>query len=135
MVKKILIIDNDVEFNEACKNFLQVTGYAVAYEQRESEAIKRIEEYNPDLILLDIFMDTKESGFDIATKINANDKLRKIPIIFLTGYFMQSGLLDKEGEITKKWDNVVKILDKPVKPETLLRAIKQIIPVLAGGVH
>ena len=126
MVKKILIIDNDADFSEACRNFLEAAGYEVLYEQKEADALRRAKEYAPDAILLDIVMDTQESGFAIAGALYALEATREIPIIFLTGYFMQGGLLDKEKEITKKFPNVRQILDKPVKPAMLLEAIRKL---------
>jgi chemosensory pili system protein ChpA (sensor histidine kinase/response regulator) len=125
MAIKVLIIDNDYDFIEACKNFLEAAGYAVAYEQKELEAIAQIERVKPQVILLDLVMDTAQSGLIIAEKINADQRLRSIPIIFLTGYFTDARLLDKEKEIVAKWSNVRKVLDKPVKPAALLDALQK----------
>ena len=125
MAIKGLIIDNDYDFIEACKNFLESAGYEVAYEQKESEAIAQIEQINPDVILLDLVMDTSQSGLIIAEKIKANRRLCSIPIIFLTGYFTDAGLPEKEKEIIAKWSNVRKVLDKPVKPAVLLEALQK----------
>ncbi|MFH0917811.1 MAG: response regulator [Candidatus Omnitrophota bacterium] len=125
MAIKVLIIDNDYDFIEACKNFLEAAGYEVAYEQQESEVIVQLERVRPQIILLDLVMDTTQSGLIIAEKINASPTLRLIPIIFLTGYFTGAGLPEKEKEIVAKWANVRKVLDKPVKPQVLLEALQK----------
>lgn len=130
MAIKVLIIDNDYDFIEACKNFLEAAGYEVAYEQKELEAIVQLERVNPQVILLDLVMDTAQSGLIIAEKIDANPKLRRIPIIFLTGYFTGAGLPEKEKEIVAKWANVRKVLDKPVKPAVLLEALQKALQPL-----
>jgi len=122
-----LIIDNDSDFIEACKNFLESAGYEVASEQRESEAVAQIGRIWPQAILLDLVMDTAQSGFIIAEKINAHQELRLIPIILLTGYFANTGLADKEKEIVAKFPNVRKVLDKPVKPAVLLEALQDVL--------
>jgi two-component system alkaline phosphatase synthesis response regulator PhoP len=127
MAIKILIIDNDYDFIEACKNFLESTGYEVVYEQKESEVIAQVKRVKPEIILLDLVMDTAQSGFIVAEKINADQKLRLIPIIFLTGYFADTGLADKEKEIVAKLSNVRKVLNKPVKPAVLLEALQKVL--------
>jgi CheY-like chemotaxis protein len=127
MAIKVLIIDNDSDFIEACKNFLESAGYEVASEQKESEAIAQVERVKPQVILLDLVMDTPQSGFNIAEKVNADQRLRLIPIIFLTGYFTDTGLVDKEKEIVARFPNVRKVLDKPVKPAVLLEALQKVL--------
>lgn len=127
MATKVLIIDNDYDFIEACKNFLEAAGYEVACEQKESEAVAQVERISPQVILLDLVMDTTQSGVIIAEKINANPLLRSIPVILLTGYFADSGLPGKEKEIAVKCPNVRKVLDKPVKPAVLLDALRKVL--------
>jgi CheY-like chemotaxis protein len=125
MAIKVLIIDNDDDFIEACKNFLETAGYEVTCEQKELEAIAQVERVGPQVILLDLVMDTAQSGLMVAEKINADPRLRLIPIIFLTGYFTDTGLADKEKEIVAKFPNVRRVLDKPVKPAVLLEALQK----------
>ncbi len=127
MAIKVLIIDNDYDFIEACKNFLESAGYEVAYEQKETEAIAQAQRFKPQVILLDLVMDTPQSGLIVAEKINADQELRLTPVIFLTGYFTDTGLADKEKEIVAKFSNVRKVLDKPVKPAVLLGALQKVL--------
>ncbi len=127
MAIKVLVIDNDYDFIEACKNFLETSGYEVVYEEKESKAIAQVERVNPQVILLDLVMDTVQSGLIIAEKINADQSLRLIPIIILTGYFTDTGLADKEKEIVAKLPNVRRVLSKPVKPAVLLEALQKVL--------
>jgi len=126
MVKSILIVDDDLDFVDACRNFLEAAGYKVSSETSEDKVLARIGSFMPQLILLDLVMQTETSGFDIAHKINQDQNLRFIPIIFLTGYFKRADLINKENKILEKWSNVKAVLSKPVKPTTLLEAIKKI---------
>lgn len=127
MAKKILIIDDDMDFVEACQNMLEAAGYKVECESVFENAIDRIKETNPDLLLLDILMENKVIGFDIADAIFRDEKLRHIPVIFLTGYFRRSNTIERENESLKRWGNVRSIIDKPVKPSVLLGAIREIL--------
>jgi len=126
MIRKILIVDDDADFVEACGNFLESADYEIGIESSENEAIKKIRLFRPDLVFLDVLMQTETGGFDIADKLWKDETLKAIPVVFLTGYFRKKMLLDKELEITRKWANVRGILDKPVKPATLLAMIKKI---------
>ena len=126
MIKRIILIDDDLDFTDACRNFLESAGYEVFVENSENNVLLKICQINPNLIILDVVMDSKRSGFDIAEKINSDDTLRNIPLIFLTGYFKKNDMLDQENEMKKKWLNVKEVLDKPIKPAVLLETIKRI---------
>ena len=127
MAKKILIIDDDMDFVEACQNMLEAAGYEVECETVFENALDRTTETNPDLLLLDILMENKVIGFDIADAISRDEKLKHIPVIFLTGYFRRTNTVERESESLKRWGNVRSIIDKPVKPSVLLEAIKQVL--------
>ncbi len=125
MIKKILIIDDDTDFNEACRNMLEAVDYEVGVENKHEHAYQTIVEFKPDLILLDVLMDNKLAGFEIAETLARDKKFREVAIILLTGYFMRTGLRDLQNEMMTKWENIRYVLDKPVKPATLLETIKR----------
>ncbi|MDD4879411.1 MAG: response regulator [Candidatus Omnitrophica bacterium] len=125
MAKRILIVDDDTDFVEACQNMLEAAGYEVECETAFENALDKIRETGPDLLLLDILMENKVIGFDIADAISRDEKLRHIPVIFLTGYFRRSNTAERDNESLKRRGNVLSIIDKPVKPNVLLEAIKQ----------
>ncbi|OGF49221.1 MAG: hypothetical protein A2231_07660 [Candidatus Firestonebacteria bacterium RIFOXYA2_FULL_40_8] len=126
MIKNILLVDDDSDFTDAVKNFLEAANYNVDVENKDEKAIEHIKISKPDLVLLDVLMTTETSGFEIAEKMNSDDALNEIPVIFLTAYFKRTGFTDKEEEIIKKWQNVKYILDKPVKPSILLGVIQKL---------
>jgi CheY-like chemotaxis protein len=126
VIKNILLVDDDPDFTEAVKNFLEAANYNVDVENKDDEAIDHIRSSKPDLVLLDVLMTKDTSGFEIAEKMNLDEELKKIPVIFLTAYFKRTGLTDKEDEIVKKWENVKYVLDKPVKPSTLFGVIQKL---------
>lgn len=126
MVNRILIIDNDTDFCEACKNLLESNNFTVEYQADEEEAISTIKAFKPDLILLDIVMKKSTSGFDIASLIAKDESIKTTPVAFLTGYFKKDALSQNDNETIKKWDNIKGVIDKPVKPASLLEVIGQI---------
>jgi len=124
MIRQILIVDDDRDFAEACCNFLEAAGYNVACETEEKKALEKIRSHPPDLILLDVMMEQKDSGFRLAETLHGDQALKDIPVIFLTGYFKKTEPGEKE-QLAKKWSNIYAILDKPVRPAILLDVIKK----------
>jgi CheY-like chemotaxis protein len=126
MIKRILMVDDDLDFIEACRNVLEAEGYQVAQETHGQAVFSRIQETLPDLVLLDVLMQNQMVGFEVADKMFQEETLRTIPVIFLTGYFKRVTLTDKESEMIQSWTNVKGVLDKPVKPAILLELIRQV---------
>ena len=126
MIKKILLVDDDLDFIEACRNVLEAEGYQVDQETQGEAVFSKMQASLPDLVLLDVLMQNKMGGFEVAEKMFQDDKLRTIPVIFLTGYFKRMTLKDEEREMIQNWTNVKGVLDKPVKPAALLDLIRKI---------
>jgi CheY-like chemotaxis protein len=125
-MKRILLIDNDIDFVDACRNFLDAAGYEVGFETKEENALSEIINFKPDIILLDVIMDTETSGFTIADKICAEESLKRIPVVFLSGYFRKEITNGKGNELSSRWENVKGLIDKPVKPEALIKIIERL---------
>jgi CheY-like chemotaxis protein len=87
--KKILIVDDEVDFCLLVKFELEATGnYAVKVENKGSFALNTAREFRPDLIFLDVLMPDME-GSDIAPKIRNDEGLKNVPVIFLTSLVSQ----------------------------------------------
>lgn len=81
---RILIVEDNPVIAEDIKEMLTNVDYSVvgiAY--TKDQAIEIIDKKKPDLALLDINLDGKHDGYDIAEYINLK---RKIPFIYLTSY-------------------------------------------------
>jgi two-component system alkaline phosphatase synthesis response regulator PhoP len=59
--KKILIIDDDPEIVESAKTMLEESGYIVWMAHNAKEALRKIKDFNPDLILLDLVLPDSKS--------------------------------------------------------------------------
>jgi CheY-like chemotaxis protein len=124
MSKKVLMIDDDPEFVEAISNLLDAKGYDVVTASNGEEGVKKAKAENPDLILLDVMMTTKNEGFNVARELHDNEKLKDIPIIMMTG-IRREMILPFGFEPDSAWLPVTKVLEKPVKPEVLLTAVSE----------
>lgn len=123
-MKKILIIDDDWPLLEATAMLLESQNYKVltACDGKEGFQIARKEK--PDLILLDVMISRKTEGFDIARNISKDKDTKNIPVILITAIRKVTDLPFDFGE-DENWLPVKTILDKPVEPEILLKAIKE----------
>jgi len=124
--KKILLIDDDVDFIYLNKVFLKSKGYQVIAAYNGEEGIKKAKETKPDLIVLDVMMTRMTEGFDISRKIRMDEELKDIPVIMLTG-IRKKERLPWTFEPDDSWLPVTKFLEKPISPQRLLEEIKKII--------
>jgi DNA-binding response OmpR family regulator len=81
--KKILIADDEPNIVTALEFLLQRNGYEVHIARNGEEALKLVEDCNPDLVLLDVMMPVK-SGYDVCTRIRERADWRHIKIIMLS---------------------------------------------------
>ena len=81
--KKILIIDDDHDYQRITSIFLRAHGYEVITASDGVEALKIVRNQKPDLILLDIML-PKTDGFRICRLLKSDTRYRTIPTIFNT---------------------------------------------------
>lgn len=122
MAKKVLVIDDDSDFVESVANLLEARGYAVVSASNGKEGVQKAKAERPDLILLDVMMTTKDEGFNVARELHGIEALSKTPVIMVTGVRKEMNL-PFGFEPDETWLPVKQILEKPVKPETLLNAV------------
>jgi len=123
MAKKVLIIDDDPEFVEAITNLLDAKGYDVVSAGDGKDGVAKAKQEKPDIILLDVMMTTKSEGFDIARELSKDENLKGTPVIMLTGVRKEMNL-PFGFEPDPDWLPVAAFLEKPVKPEVLLKTIE-----------
>ncbi len=109
----ILTIDDDGIFRDRLTKAFAKRGLIAEQAENSTEALKKIKELNPDLIVLDLKLGN-ESGLDLITEILV--LCPKTKIVMLTGY----GTIGTTVEAMKK--GVVNYLTKPVDADTILAA-------------
>ena len=122
MAKKVLIIDDDADFVESVENLLEARGYEVVSASNGKEGIEVARKEKPNLIILDVMMTTKAEGFNVARKLNEIEEVKGTPVVLVTGVLREINLpFGFEPDPT--WLPVKEVLEKPVKPDTLLKAV------------
>jgi CheY-like chemotaxis protein len=124
MANKVLVIDDDNDFVESIVNLLEARGYTVESASNGQEGVEKAKANKPDLILLDVMMTTKDEGFNVARTLQSTDEVKGTPVIMVTGVRKEMNL-PFGFEPDETWLPVKQILEKPVKPETLLKAVAE----------
>lgn len=83
MAKKILIVEDDRFLRELIKRKLITEGFEVAEAVDGEEALKKVKEETPNLVLLDLILPNVD-GFEVLKRIKEDLKLATIPIIILS---------------------------------------------------
>lgn len=119
-MKKILIVDDDPEFVDNTKRLLEANSYEVISAGSGKEGLAKAEAESPDLITIDVMMETWGEGFHVVEKLRENEKTRGIPRILMTAMGLQSPL----EPISPEMMGVESVLQKPVQPAALLECVR-----------
>jgi CheY-like chemotaxis protein len=120
MAKKILIVDDEPGIVKMLKSRLESADYNTITAQDGQEALDKIEQNMPDLVVLDMMI-PKIDGYSVFKTLRAKPKYRHIPVVILTASLE---LEDVRKCIT---EGVEAYLRKPFKSETLLGIIKGLL--------
>jgi len=118
--RKILVVDDEASITRLLKLNLEATDhYEVAEANSGAEALAKAAEFGPDLMLLDIIMPDVDGGA-LAGKMQGDERLANVPIIFLT-----AAITREEAHETTGFIGNYPFLAKPIRTEELLRAIEK----------
>jgi len=125
--ERILVTDDDPEMLKVITAVLESQGYQVSTAQDGEEALTRIEEEKPDLLILDLLM-PKMDGFEVCKRLNmqAVPSSNKIPILILSAVRESSSRRRYELE-TKAALGIDDYVEKPISPPLLLQRVEKIL--------
>ena len=83
MTKKVLIVDDEPNIVAALEYLLQRSGYEVRSAPNGEEALRQVESFAPDLVLLDVMM-PQRSGYDVCQRIRERPEWNRIRILMLS---------------------------------------------------
>ncbi|MCK9431170.1 MAG: response regulator [Candidatus Omnitrophica bacterium] len=118
--KKILIVDDEVNFLKIIKLNLEAKGYAVVTALEGEEALRKLKSENPDVVILDIML-PKLNGDEVCRCIRSDPVFNKTPVIMLTG---------KDADVDRIVARVIGAdiyITKPSDLEQLNNAIKKVL--------
>ncbi len=120
MARRILIADDDLEALRLIGLMLERKGYEIAAAASGEQALKKIEEQLPDLIILDVMMPGVD-GYEVARLLRENPQTAPIPILFFTA---KSSITDKIAGFQAGGDDY---LTKPIHPAELLSRVEVLL--------
>jgi len=148
MSKKVLVVDDDENTVKFLSVALRENGYEPINAFDGEEGFQRVEDSNPDLLLLDVMM-PKRTGFVLFKQLRRNEKYKNIPVIMLTAVadVLEEDESHAEGETFERpFDSLreslkrtisqmreeglvrpEKFIDKPIDPEELIEAVRELI--------
>ncbi len=127
-MSKILIVDDDPDMVEAGRIVLEREGHTVESASNVDDGLAVLEEFRPELLILDVMMEEPDDGLRFARQVRRRG--HTLPILMLTGVNLAMGLhIDKDEEIVP----VDEFQEKPVDPATLIRKVKQLLEGREGA--
>jgi CheY-like chemotaxis protein len=120
-VKKILLVDDDERNTFALASYLEVQGIETVIAKDGADALEKLRQnIQPDVILLDMMMPVMD-GYETLEALQANDTLKKIPVIAVTAKAMKG---DAERCINAgAWDYLAKPLDLKLLMEKIAKIL------------
>ncbi len=120
MARKILAVDDEKHIVRLVQINLQKEGYEVATASTGREALERVGEFAPDLIVMDVMMPEMD-GFEALKKLKENPATRDIPVIMLTAKA-------QDADVFRGWQSGADLyLTKPFNPAELLSFVKRLL--------
>lgn len=120
MAKRLLVVDDDPGLLRAVAETLRAESYEVTTARRGAEALVRIAESLPDLIVSDIRMPGMD-GYELVRNLRSSARTKLIPIVFLTAKD------ETADRIAGFRSGVDAYLTKPFEPDELLAVVANIL--------
>jgi CheY-like chemotaxis protein len=117
---RVLIADDNPQGVELLEAYLAGAGYDIETAADGEETLRKVQQWHPDLILLDIMM-PKISGFEVCKRLRADPATRDIGVLMITA-------LDQPSDVERAVDVWTDdFLTKPINKNELLIRVRSIL--------
>ncbi len=129
-MSKILIIDDDPDIVTAVRLTLENAGHKIVAANSGKEGLQKVKTEKPELIILDVMMETHTEGFQLALKLHNPDpaselkQFKNIPILMLTAIHSTTPM---RYEPDIDYLPVELFVDKPIDPDDLIKKVSWIL--------
>jgi twitching motility two-component system response regulator PilG len=115
--KTILVVDDSPTVRKLISGKLEKCGHQVFCCADGVEAVERLQDLVPDLVLLDITM-PRMDGYQVCKLIRSNTGTKNVPVVMISG---KDGFFDK---VRGRMAGTTGYITKPFGPETLMKAVE-----------
>ena len=129
-MSKILVVEDNADIVDTLRVLLEANGYEVFAASTGEEGLRKVKEVEPELIILDVMMETATAGFQVCLQLRSPDPqaeyapYRDVPILVLTAIHETTSLrFGPDGDYLPVDDFV----EKPFDSDTLLEKVRVLI--------
>ncbi len=127
MRAKVLVVEDDPDIVDYLSSFLEDEGYEVASAQRCSTALGMMDDFGPDVVLIDALLPGK-SGLEFLVTLRGDPKWSELPLVVVTG---NDQLLEDDCQSYLGAHEGVRgpdrVLGKPVDRSALLEVLHKLL--------
>jgi len=121
---KILIVDDDSDFQNATTIVLEKEGHTTLHAKNGREGFERARAEKPDLIILDVMMDSVLDGVSMSQQAHDDDTIRDIPILMVTSI---ANTDYAELFPTDEYIHIRAFMSKPLDPARLIKQVNKLL--------
>ena len=120
MVARVLVVDDHFLNVKLLEARLQLASYEVVTASGGAEALEKVSQHKPDIVLLDVMMPGMD-GYEVCRRLRASPATASLPVIMVTALDKAS---DREEGMAAGADD---FLNKPVADDQLFPAMSRLL--------
>ena len=128
-IKKILLVDDDIDLLEQNKLLFEAKGFTVVTAESGADGWKLFQKEKPDAAVVDLIMEEMDAGFVLSYRIKKTEHGKKIPVFILTSATYETGFkFSSSTDEEKEWIKCDDVLNKPIVINELLSKFENFEP-------
>lgn len=124
---RILVIDDDIDYLESISAILEANGYDVIAADSAKNGLKNLESEIPQLIIIDLMMNTVNEGYDFCLQIGHDKRFEDVPLLMISAAHQDAMFKDVNFAPDVFWFPIDDFLDKPITRESLLNHVSKLL--------
>ena len=121
---KILVVDDDPDFLNATRIVLEKEGHAIIDAKNGDEGYQRSQKEQPDLVILDVMMDSVLDGVSMSQQMHDDESTKAIPILMVTSI---ANTDYAELFPTDEYIHIRGFMSKPIDPAKLIKQVNKLL--------
>lgn len=123
---KVVVVDDDKDYLFTMETFLKRNDFEVLTADNGKDGLELIKKEQPDVIFLDVMMETMFSGYEVCKAIRSDPELEFTPIVGISGMGDELGVKYEQYRDDKYFTPDV-FVEKPVDKQLLMEVVEQAI--------